>query len=72
MSDDLHVSTGRSSVFSDKLTIRPMSMFPLTQTYAVADIVSDRIRRLALHNTGSTTGFGTASVHRSLTVPTEA
>jgi hypothetical protein len=34
--------------------------------------LSDRIRRLALQNTGCTTGDGTASVHRSLTVLIEA
>ena len=35
-------------------------------------VVSDRIRRLALQNTGCTTEYGTASVDRSLTVPTGA
>lgn len=35
-------------------------------------ISSDRIRRLALQNTGCTTEYGTASVGRSLTVPTGA
>jgi hypothetical protein len=36
------------------------------------ELASDRIRRLALQNTGCTTEYGTASVDRSLTVPTGA
>ena len=34
--------------------------------------MSDRIGRLALHNTCFTTEYGTASVDRSLAVPTGA
>jgi hypothetical protein len=64
-------TTARSSQYSRTLA-EAETTFSLAASQQETGGVSDRIGRLAQQNTSCTTEYGTASVDRSLTVPTGA